>query len=95
MNNLIAQHIHTIHSICKTHHIKELYLFGNQARGDDKPSSDVDFLVVFDKKAGTASQEFEHWLTVQQEPKQLLKRDIDLIMSETLQNKYLNYFINK
>jgi len=37
-----------IASFCKKHHIEKMSLFGSVLTSDFKPTSDVDFLVVFD-----------------------------------------------
>ena len=33
--------------LCQRHHIRRLALFGSQARGEQRPDSDVDLLVEF------------------------------------------------
>lgn len=37
-----------IADFCRRHHIRKLALFGSAARGDSRPDSDVDVLVLFD-----------------------------------------------
>ena len=95
MHTLIDQNIETIQSICRAYHIKELYLFGSMARVEEGPVGDIDFPVVFDKTVGSAVQEMKHRLNLQNESGKLLNRNIDLVQPETLQNRYLGYFINK
>ncbi len=40
---------HAIRRIVSNYHPKQVVLFGSQSRGDAKPDSDVDLLVVFDR----------------------------------------------
>ena len=37
----------TLAAFCQRHHIRRLALFGSQARGEQRPDSDVDLLVEF------------------------------------------------
>jgi predicted nucleotidyltransferase len=37
-----------LHSIWKKHNIKKVYLFGSYARNEQKPTSDIDFLIEHD-----------------------------------------------
>src|SRR5690349_11185419 len=46
----IPIHTKTIAAFCKRHHIEKLSLFGSILTDNFKKSSDVDFLVQFDKK---------------------------------------------
>lgn len=46
----IQRHKKDIEQFCSRHHIEKLALFGSILTSDFKPSSDVDVLVVFEKK---------------------------------------------
>lgn len=48
-----------IDSIVKTYHPRRVILFGSQSRGDARPDSDVDLLVVFDKKVDRRQRQIE------------------------------------
>ena len=37
--------LQNLHSIWKKHDLKKVYLFGSYARNEQKPSSDIDFLI--------------------------------------------------
>jgi predicted nucleotidyltransferase len=37
-----------IAEFCRRHHIRKLSLFGSALRGEQRPDSDIDFLVEFD-----------------------------------------------
>lgn len=40
-----------IAEICRRHHILEMSVFGSAARGDMRPDSDIDIMVVLDPQA--------------------------------------------
>ncbi|MBV9859458.1 MAG: nucleotidyltransferase domain-containing protein, partial [Alphaproteobacteria bacterium] len=40
-----------LHSLCRRHCIRRLALFGSALKGTDRPDSDVDFLVEFQRDA--------------------------------------------
>lgn len=40
--------LQNLHSIWKKHELKKVYLFGSYARNEQKPSSDIDFLIEHD-----------------------------------------------
>jgi uncharacterized protein len=37
--------------LCRQYHVQELSLFGSMARGDNRPDSDIDILVLFQPDA--------------------------------------------
>ena len=47
-----AEMIKTIQDYFKTQPVLKAWLFGSYARGEETPNSDVDILVVFDRKKG-------------------------------------------
>lgn len=38
-----------INTVCKSKYVREVYLIGSRARGDHKPSSDFDIVVVIEE----------------------------------------------
>ena len=72
-----------IKPIMEKHGIKEVYLFGSYARGEAKPSSDVD---LFCEKGGVDS--LIRKAAIIRELKEALNKDVDFItMGSTLDEK--------
>lgn len=63
-----------IEDFCKRHHIKKLALFGSVVKGDDRPDSDLDVLVEFEKGKIPGFAFFR----IQSELSELLGRPVDL-----------------
>ena len=91
--NLIENHKNQIISLCESHEVEKLYLFGSATSDDFSANSDVDFLVKF--KTIDLKNYFINYYTLKQELKSLLKRKIDLLEEQTLKNPYLIQSINK
>lgn len=75
--------------ILKANGVEFAGVFGSVARGDDKPDSDVDFLVKF-----LGMPTFAGYLRLDENLRQSLGRDIDLI-TEGAVNKFLRPYIEK
>ena len=72
-NNLIQ-----VQNICKTHGVKELYVFGSATRDDYQFYSDIDLLVDFEKEED--NNEFtENYFWFKEELIHALKKPIDLL----------------
>ena len=74
MNNQIANYL-------KTQPVLKAWLFGSFARGEEKPWSDVDILVEFDKDCQMGLFGF---LRIKNDLEDLIGRDIDLVEDGTL-----------
>jgi predicted nucleotidyltransferase len=61
------------------HGVSRLAIFGSLARGQEKPDSDVDILVEFDRPIGL----FE-FVSVQRYLERLIGRSVDLAMPDSL-----------
>jgi uncharacterized protein len=59
-------------------HVKELALFGSYVRGDERPDSDIDFLVELSEKT------FDNYLDVKEFLENLFGKRIDLVMKGAL-----------
>lgn len=46
---LVEERRHEINDLVRQHHAHAVSIFGSVARGDDTPSSDIDFLVEFNE----------------------------------------------
>jgi predicted nucleotidyltransferase len=51
LGTLVLEHRDALVAISERHHAKNVRIFGSVVRGDDSPSSDVDFLVEFGEDA--------------------------------------------
>jgi len=76
-----------IAEFCRKWKITELALFGSALRQDFGPESDVDVLVTFAADAGWS---LFHLVDMQEELKQMLGRDVDLVEREAVE-KSENY----
>lgn len=59
--------------------VKSLALFGSVVRGEARPDSDVDFVVVFEGKAT-----FDGYLRIKQFLEMLLNRRVDLVTQSAI-----------
>ena len=79
MHALIEQHRQEITELCRRHGVRRLEVFGSAARGADfdPRTSDVDFLVSFDKPTGAGW--FKRDLDLAEALRALLGRPVDLV----------------
>ena len=70
-----------IRELCRRHHVRELSVFGSTARGQDRPDSDLDLLVVFEPQARVG---FLTLARLARELSELLNRKVDLVPKDGL-----------
>jgi predicted nucleotidyltransferase len=90
MNPLIERRRDAILDLCRKYGVERLELFGSAATDAFDPDrSDVDFIVDF-----PPDYDFGPWLTRFQELEEslaaLLGRDVDLVMTSALHNRWFN-----
>ncbi|PIP52619.1 hypothetical protein COW80_04680 [Candidatus Beckwithbacteria bacterium CG22_combo_CG10-13_8_21_14_all_01_47_9] len=85
--NFLSHYQKKIESIAKRNSVSYLALFGSYAREDHKPTSDVDFLVEFNKPVGLI-----HLIRTEHQLEDILKKKVDLITRKGL-SKYLRPFV--
>lgn len=90
MNPLIERHRDAIVALCREYGVTRLELFGSAATDTFDPDrSDVDFIVHYPE-----GYEFGPWLTRFQDLEKalvdLLGRDVDLVMTSALKNRWFN-----
>jgi predicted nucleotidyltransferase len=68
---------------CRQWKIKELSVFGSVARGDARPSSDIDLLVTFDDDA---EWDLSDHVEIQDELAKLVGRRVDLLSRYALES---------
>lgn len=65
-----------VHAIAKKHKAERLWVFGSVARREERPDSDVDFLVEFKDDAGLFSQ-----VRLTDALRDLFSRKVDVVSS--------------
>ncbi len=70
---------------CREHGIRSLSLFGSALRDDFRPDSDLDLLVEFEPDA---SYSLFDLVALQDELKDLLGREVDLVEASALRNPF-------
>jgi predicted nucleotidyltransferase len=75
--------VQALAELCQRWHIRELRLFGSQARGDARPDSDVDLMVSFAEEHVPDLWEF---VGLMHEFEAFFGKGVDLIMDGTIRN---------
>jgi predicted nucleotidyltransferase len=87
MSNHIAEIKEKTVPILKKHNAVEAYVFGSTARGDNRPDSDIDILVRFDKMNNL----FE-FVGIKLDIEDALGgRKVDLVQMEALKKRFRPY----
>ena len=103
MHPLIENNLTKIEVLCEKHFIKDLYLFGSAARGDYNQKSDFDFAYVFDyyedflKEPNVFKWKFDPFIefdNFKNALRKLLKKKVDLIPYNRLQNPYFKQAVD-
>lgn len=74
-----------INAFCRKWKVKELSIFGSALREDFGPDSDIDVLVAFEEDA--AWDVWDH-LHAEEELKELLGREVDLVSKSAIRNPF-------
>jgi len=75
---ILAEHRQELH---EKHHVKEIWIFGSFARGDQTPVSDIDIMVSFDEPVGWEIVDLQRYL------EELLGVKVDLVARRVVQAK--------
>ncbi len=81
--------LQNLYSIWKKHTIQKVYLFGSYARNEQKPSSDIDFLIEH-----ASNFSLFDLIKLQLDLENELKIDVDLISNNSV-SKFLKDSINR
>lgn len=73
--------------------MEKAYLFGSAAKGTMKQDSDVDFIIRFPDDMHYTTYA-DNYFALADALEALLKKDVELVAEETLQNPYLLQSIN-
>ena len=90
----IAKHQQKIMDLCKQYEVIRLGLFGSAARGDfDPETSDLDFLVLFDRREG---MDYVHrYFDLSRDLESLFGRKVDLITEGSVKKERFRQAIEK
>lgn len=94
MQSIITQKLPEIKGIMRQHKIKRAYAFGSVCTNEFKADSDIDFIVRLED--GLDPIEYTaHYFGAMNELEILLKRSVDFVAEETMQNPYFIKVVNK
>jgi len=94
MTFLIEQNKNKLIELCKKYKVTELNVFGSAVTDEfDEKTSDIDFLVQFDKSINP--NRFDNFFALLDELKKLFGRDVDLVEPGGLRNPYLIQKVNQ
>lgn len=85
---LIRRNIAQIIALCEKHKVLELYVFGSALTKDFNKNSDVDFTVIFDRRALPLRVYGDNYFAFKFALEDLLKRDVDLVEYNAIRNPY-------
>lgn len=88
MLKLIEDRITEIISLCKSHHVKSIALFGSAAKDSMHEESDVDFLVQFSEEMDVLDYA-DNYFSLLENLEKIVEKKVDLISIESLKNQIL------
>lgn len=93
MNKIIQENIPQIRALLIENKVERAYLFGSNAINKDTTTSDIDFLIKFKEEIDFVEYG-NNYFNLMYQLQELLKKEIDLVAEETIQNKYLKQSID-
>jgi len=82
-----------IETLCRTHNVEHLYLFGSALTDNFNDESDIDILVKF--LPVDLFWYFENYLSLKENLEEIYGRNVDLVEEQSLKNPILIRNINK
>ena len=93
MNKLISDNLNTIKTICASHNVNSLYVFGSVCTDKFNDKSDIDLLISF--KNMDFGDYADTYFELAEEFEKVFKRPVDLVTEKSLSNPYFIESINK
>jgi len=93
MNLLIQNNLFQIKQIFLKHRVIRAYIFGSVCTDKFNDKSDIDFIIAFDQRYFDGY--VENYFELEDELRNLLNRNVDLVTEETIQNPYFKIVVNK
>ena len=88
MDALLQQHLLQIQQLMSQYGVQKAYAFGSAVKGTMTANSDIDFIIRFPDNMDYETY-YNNYVGLMHSLEGLLKRDIELVAEETLQNPYL------
>ena len=88
MGALLQLHLPQIRQLMQRYGVQRAYAFGSAVKGSLLDDSDVDFVIRFPAEMDYEIY-FTNYVALLHSLEALLKRDVELVAEETLQNPYL------
>ncbi|MCL2417222.1 MAG: nucleotidyltransferase domain-containing protein [Bacteroidales bacterium] len=86
MTPLIQNNIASIQHILQKHNVKRAFVFGSVCTEDFNDESDVDMIIAFNERY--FNNYVDNYFSLETELSKLLRRNVDLVSEETIQNPY-------
>jgi uncharacterized protein len=93
INEVLLSKLDDVRSILKKHKVKRAYAFGSVCTDRFHAQSDIDLLIRFERIP--SNQYAENYWSLEDELKDILGRNIDLIVEKQLKNPYLIKVLNQ
>jgi predicted nucleotidyltransferase len=94
MIDIVKNKQRSIEEICQKYLVKSLFLFGSAAKGNFSNESDLDFVVVFKEEVSPVDFA-DYFFGLQEDLKQLLNKEIDLLSKRAIRNSIIISEIEK
>ena len=86
---LVTRNLGEVRALCEKHGVRKLTIFGSAVKGTFDPAkSDLDFAVEFEPHPDPLERG-RRWLELWDDLRDLFARDVDLIVSSTIENPYI------
>ena len=82
-----------INAVCREFPVKRLGVYGSALTGNFSDSSDVDMLVVFDKKTGMDF--FDVYFSLKERLEKVFNRSVDLVVDKKFKNPYFQAVVDR
>lgn len=89
----LAPHFDAIRQLCRTHAVARLDVFGSVLNDDFTDTSDVDFLVAFDRQGYEGA--FEQFMGFKEQLETLLARPVDLVVNRPFRNPHFQQEVDQ
>ena len=94
MDKILTENKEEIAQLCQAHGVVRLDAFGSVLTDDFNEQSDIDFLVVFDRRGGTTNA-FQQYFDFKEALSSLLNREVDLVCYPAIRNPVFKKEVEK